>query len=540
MRPPPVAGSNGVHHEPPHDDLIERTVVGACLIHPECVPLCSTRLKPKDFYRYKHEVIFDAVLATHAKHGDSSTPLLVIEELRRRRRLDDAGGDGEVVAIFTETITAAGIEAHADTVAQAATARRLLDAARKLEEQVLAHPDTARDYARKWLDDLQLATESTDQNKKKSRSRPWTEVATDKPISWIVDGLIPEAGVIVLAGDPGAGKTLLAIDVALRLAHGMGWLGRDCKPASTLYLAGEGGSGLASRLRAWKAANSGSKPLTDCFVSVHDGVPDLTSPSAISEMEQLIVDSRAVYGRVPDIVVIDTLAMAIPGSDENDSGAIGKVMQVLSELRRRYGCTFIIIHHFRKPAGDRGKGGSSHRSSMHMVRGSTAIVGAADVVLLAVNDDGNRTLEAAKVRDGESLRAISYAIHGQDTGMVLANGKPEVGPFVSLQDPKAASAATSAKMEEDIRRLDAALLALQVSAKGRITKDLIFARAEIKRDRGWWAFAEGERRGLWVNSGTPSLHDWRKGVPVPCSLSQKRGTQGTGSTQDVPGTDGNR
>jgi len=57
--------------------------------------------------------------------------------------------------------------------------------------------------------------------------------------SWIVDDLIPESNVTDLSGDGGTGKSLLALQLAVGVATGTRWLGRNVAKGAVLYLSCE-------------------------------------------------------------------------------------------------------------------------------------------------------------------------------------------------------------------------------------------------------------------------------------------------------------
>jgi RecA-family ATPase len=52
-------------------------------------------------------------------------------------------------------------------------------------------------------------------------------------------------------GDPGSGKTFIALNVAASVATGIAWNGQNVKQGSGFYIAGEGFSGISRRLAAW-------------------------------------------------------------------------------------------------------------------------------------------------------------------------------------------------------------------------------------------------------------------------------------------------
>jgi replicative DNA helicase len=54
---------------PPQNQDAERSVLGACLLHCDVVPVVAARLKPGDFYLRRHELIFAAIPSTPEAKG---------------------------------------------------------------------------------------------------------------------------------------------------------------------------------------------------------------------------------------------------------------------------------------------------------------------------------------------------------------------------------------------------------------------------------------------------------------------------------------
>jgi len=78
---------------------------------------------------------------------------------------------------------------------------------------------------------------------------------TDKPIKieWLVENILEQCSLNLLFGEPGAGKSLFALDWAFCMAAGLGW--HDCRTMQTdvVIIAGEGFAGMARRLKALEA-----------------------------------------------------------------------------------------------------------------------------------------------------------------------------------------------------------------------------------------------------------------------------------------------
>jgi hypothetical protein len=81
--PPPSRGHDRV---PPHSLDAEVSVLGACLISRNAVTEAGQFLKPDDFYRNAHRVVFEAIMAVD-RAGEAVDTITVTEWLARHGRL---------------------------------------------------------------------------------------------------------------------------------------------------------------------------------------------------------------------------------------------------------------------------------------------------------------------------------------------------------------------------------------------------------------------------------------------------------------------
>lgn len=493
----------------------ERALVGAALLGADFAQQVVAAVGPQHLDDPRLAAVLRAVVERLAQ-GGGTDPLSVAEALGRR--LADVGGTTALLDLLQEAEALAGaqrVAEHAAIVVAAAERRRVVAAlgAAAAAAAAGAPVDELRQHLRV------VAAEPDPEPVRPVRD--WRAVADDPPVSWLADGLLPARGLVVLAGEPGSGKTLLALDLALRAAHGLDWLGRRIAPTSTLYCAGEGAAGLGARLRAWTAAHPGSRPLAGRTVAIVDGVPDLVAQPG--ELRRLVDDHRRAHGALPGLVVVDTLAMAAPAADENDAGAMGAVLRALTEIAA-LGICVVLLHHTRKPAEGQRQGGQA------AVRGSSAIVGAADVVLIAGARDDAHAIAAAKVRDGERPEPIRYRIAGQPTGRTRTCGTPEYGPVVL---PAAAPAAAAAPTTTPAEAMVASVVAVLRGIGTPTSKETVCTAHGGKQSTARAAFDLALGRGQIVRAGGTSRRPLYVAGGVAATPHTPR-RDGTGSSPPSP------
>jgi hypothetical protein len=196
------------------------------------------------------------------------------------------------------------------------------------------------------------------------------EVLTMSPIRWLVEGEIPAGGLTVLYGDSGSGKSFLALDYALRVAQ----------DANVVYVAGEGLAGYPDRLLAWR--NHHRQPLGG-FHLVDEAIPMLDDLAVMDFI-------AAVALLKPKLIVIDTLARAMLGGDENSARDMGLFIAACNRIQRETGAAVLVVHHTGK-----------NRSGE---RGSSALRGGADSMIELSNDDGLIGITCAKSKDNEPFK----------------------------------------------------------------------------------------------------------------------------------------
>lgn len=208
---------------------------------------------------------------------------------------------------------------------------------------------------------------------------------------WFVEGLIQERALNVIAGARGSGKSALALSAVL--ANGQPLLGRRTAYGFILWLAYEAGDSTIRRLDARN---------TDVDICVEQRPPNLLSAGAADRLDDIISVAEAGIGCPPDVIVVDALASAMRGGDENSGKDVGTAMGVLLDLIARHGATVILIAHTGK--ADNG-----------FVRGHSSVEADAASILTITNGKGGiRTLRNTKQRDFAPSPDIKFHLFERD------------------------------------------------------------------------------------------------------------------------------
>lgn len=128
-----------IERVPPQNIEAEQAVLGAMLIKKEAIAEASQILKPEDFYREAHRLVFENMLSLFNRN-EAVDLITVTEELRKNGQLEKAGGIAFVTSLANAVPTAANIEYHARIVKEKAHLRSLINAATEIA--ALAYEDT--------------------------------------------------------------------------------------------------------------------------------------------------------------------------------------------------------------------------------------------------------------------------------------------------------------------------------------------------------------------------------------------------------------
>jgi hypothetical protein len=180
---------------------------------------------------------------------------------------------------------------------------------------------------------------------------------------YVIDGLLETETLGLIFGDPGCGKSFLAVDIAAAVATGTPFHGRATKQGAVFFIAGEGHNGLVRRFAAWSKARSTSLDDAPLFKSERAAqFLDADSASAVANA----VSGLAAQHGAPALIVIDTLARNFGSGDENNTRDMSEFVVAIDDLKALFpGCSVLIVHH-------------SGHADKQRARGAMALKGALD------------------------------------------------------------------------------------------------------------------------------------------------------------------
>ena len=201
----------------------------------------------------------------------------------------------------------------------------------------------------------------------------------------LVEGVLIERSSVVVYGDSTVGKTFWVTNLALHVATGKPWNGRAVEEAAVVYCNMEGGNRFRNRVAAWRKANP-------CFDLPFAAVPislDLLDPNAhVPSLIETIKFVARKTRRPAKLVVIDTLARAMAGGNENSSEDMGALIRNMDIIREATGACVLFIHHCGKDAARGARGHSSLRAAVDT-----------EIEVQADKKTGVRTAKVEKQRD---------------------------------------------------------------------------------------------------------------------------------------------
>ena len=223
-------GATALERIPPQNLDAEQSTLGSMLLEKEAIYKGAELLRPEDFYREAHRVIFEVVVHL-ANKGEPVDIITVSEELKQRGLLDKVGGPAYLTQLANFVPTAANVEYYANIVAEKSLLRSIISVATnivKMGYEGAEEVDVILDRAEKEIFEISqkrntkgfvslrsILVETFERIEKLYESKGGvTGLPTGYPdLDRITAGFQP-SDLIILAARPSMGKTTFALNLA--------------------------------------------------------------------------------------------------------------------------------------------------------------------------------------------------------------------------------------------------------------------------------------------------------------------------------------
>lgn len=223
--------------------------------------------------------------------------------------------------------------------------------------------------------------------------------------AWLVQGWLAANEVSVVAGASRSGKSFLALEVGLCVAEARPLFGLKVKHGAVIYQAGEGAIGVKKRLRAWRQHHGRIWTRETPFVLLQRPIDIYHSTEEVDLLIAEILAHAKVFEDPLRLVVIDTLATATPGADENSGRDMSTVLGNVARICDKCQCHVQLVHHLNAAGGK--------------LRGHTSVYANVGQVILVERDEetGIRTVKLDKQKDDEDGRTMKFELMQVAIGM---------------------------------------------------------------------------------------------------------------------------
>lgn len=220
---------------PPQNIEAEQSVLGSILLDKKSIVKIADILKPDDFYRDTHKIIYQTMLQLFEK-GEPIDIMTVSNYLEEKKQLEKVGGSSYLTELINSVPTAANVVKYAKIVQRKKMLRDLIEAAHNITQLSYQEAEDIEEL----LDDAEKRIFAVSQRSLKQffiPIKPALEESFEridqlhkheggalrgtptgfKDLDNILAGL-QKADYILLAARPSLGKTTLALDIARNIA----------------------------------------------------------------------------------------------------------------------------------------------------------------------------------------------------------------------------------------------------------------------------------------------------------------------------------
>ena len=390
---------------PPHSVESEQSILGSILLDKDAIITVSETIRPSDFYKEAHKIIYECML----KLSNKNEPIDLItltEELKKQGHLDDVGGISYITSLSTIVPTTSNVKYYADIVKEKSVLRQLIKASNdiinlgyensvKVEEVLERAEKRIFDISQeKASDDFksinEVLVDAYDMIEKLYTNKSdVTGITTGfKDLNKKINGL-QRTDLILIAARPAMGKTAFSLNLVQNAA-----LKGDASVA--VFSLEMSKDQLVQRMLAaqshveLKKIKTGTLDENDwpriidamavlSNASIHiDDTPGIKISELRSKCRKLKIEKGL------DLILIDYLQlMEGEGNNESRQQEIAKISRSLKIIAKELNCPVVALSQLSRAPEQR----ADHRPMLSDLRESGSIEQDADVVMFLYRDE---------------------------------------------------------------------------------------------------------------------------------------------------------
>jgi len=385
---------------PPQALDLEEAVLGAMLIDKKGVDEVIDLLQPEAFYKTAHQYIFESIFNLF-QNSQPIDLLTVSADLRKKGKLDVAGGDFYLIQLTQKIASSAHIEFHARIILQKYIQRSLIRISNEIIESSYKESidvfDLLDEAESKLYDVTQgniKRSSDTAQNLVMLAKKKIEEIANQEGLSGVSTGFQKlddltsgwqPSDLIIIAARPGMGKTALTLSMARNIAVTkqipVAFFSLEMSSVQLITRLISAETGLSSeKLRTGKLADHEWKQLNVKVGDLEKAPLFIDDTPALS-----IFDLRAKARRLASqhgikLIVVDYLQLMTAGSSNkagNREQEISTISRNLKSLAKELEIPVIALSQLSRAVETRG---GTKRPQLSDLRESGAIEQDADIV----------------------------------------------------------------------------------------------------------------------------------------------------------------
>jgi replicative DNA helicase len=405
---------------PPHSLEAEQSVLGAVLLSDKVhyAYVIEEGLKPDDFYRERHQVIYDSMLALYSE-SEPIDVVTVTEHLRARGALEQAGGPAAIDELTAAVPAVGNLRRYGSIVREMSLLRRLLSATYEIQASVHNHEGTPRDI----VEQAEKAMLEVGRDDRQRDFRPAGEIMHEEVDRWhklstegqsmtgtpsgfaeldeMTGGFQP-GNMIIVAARPSMGKSALVTNMAENVALHP----ERPRPVAlfSLEMSDDLRKGRLKDPRKWQRVLETASRYERSPLYVDDS-SDIGILEVRAKARRLHQQTMSEYGGLGMIIVDYLQLLRTDARTDNRVQAIGEISRGLKILARELEVPVIALSQLSRGVESR----TDKRPMLSDLRESGQIEQDADLVMFIYRDEyynentdrpGEADLIVAKHRNG--------------------------------------------------------------------------------------------------------------------------------------------